>query len=221
MLGENEVVEEVYDRLGNAKSHELAMKSYGVWSMLGLGERIRNAQVRGVVQESIARDFIREFLPPGLGIKSGLVFDAAKKKMSPQIDAIIYRGVPLLEFTDAVVVQKEQVKAVFEIKTFIAHTAIFGRKTPSGRKNPDTGLAREFRQRKDFLPEGAKYILFAFELRSGSEDSEILERMKAICDCYGILIRRASKTAKKAGKESQYNFDKSVSKLIKWLRDLS
>lgn len=42
------------------------------------------------------------FLPAGFGLKSGLVFDAKRKETSPQCDAIIYKGVPLLEFTDVV-----------------------------------------------------------------------------------------------------------------------
>ena len=103
--------EELYKALGEAKCEELAKKSWSLWHLLGLSEGRKSAQVRGVVQEGIARDFIREFLPQGFGLKSGLIFDADINKMSPQIDAIIYTGAPLLEFTDVVVVEKEQAKA--------------------------------------------------------------------------------------------------------------
>jgi len=105
-------MEELYKTLGYAKCVELSKKSRTFWEMLKLADTPKNAPVGGVVREGIAKDFIREFLPAGFGLKSGLVFDAENKKTSPQCDAIIYKGVPLLEFTDVVVVEKEQVKAI-------------------------------------------------------------------------------------------------------------
>ena len=75
--------------------------------------------VAGKVYECIAKDFIRGFLPTGFKIKGGLIFNVADKKLSPEIDAIIYSGAPLLEFTDAVVVEKEQIKAIVEIGAII------------------------------------------------------------------------------------------------------
>lgn len=84
--------------------------------MLKLSETRKSSQVGGAVLEGIAKDFIREFLPAGFRLKSGLVFDAEKKKASPQCDAIIYKGVPLLDFADVVVMEKKQVKAIVEIK---------------------------------------------------------------------------------------------------------
>ena len=74
--------------------------------MLELSDTRKNAQVRGVVLESIAKDFIREFLPTEFRVKSGLILDAEHKETSPQCDAIIYKGVPLLEFADTVIVGK-------------------------------------------------------------------------------------------------------------------
>lgn len=214
-------MKEVYEKLGKAKSEELAKKSYSFWSLLGLSESRKSAQVRGIVQEGIARDFIREFLPQGFGLKSGLIFDAQNKRMSPQIDAIIYKGVPLLEFTDVAVVEKEQVKAIFEIKSWIDQTDIFGSKS-KGVRNPNTGLARQFNQRKDFMPPDGRYILFTFELHSGSADAEVLKRLKEICSSYGIVIRREPRTERNAGKEARVtNFDGSVGRLIEWLRNLS
>jgi len=98
-------MEEPYRTLGEAKCEELAKKSWSLWHMLELSETRKSAQVGGVVLEGIAKDFIREFLPMGFGIKGGLVFDVESEKTSPQCDAIIYRGVPFLEFTDVVVVE--------------------------------------------------------------------------------------------------------------------
>jgi len=213
--------EELYRSLGEAKCEELAKKSWSLWHMLKLSDTRKSAQVGGAVREGIAKDFIREFLPPGFGLKSGLVFDATSKKISPQCDAIIYKGVPLLEFTDIVVVEKEQVKAIFEIKAWIDQPAIFGTKS-RGVRDPNSGLAYEFKRRKDFVPAGAKYILFAFELHSGYLDAEVLKRLEEICDSYAIVIRREPLAERKRGKEPRVtNFNSSVSRLIEWLRNLS
>ena len=160
-------MEELYKTLGNAKCVELSKKTETLWTIQELSETRKSGQVYGVVMEGIAKDFVREFLPTGFGIKSGLVFDTETKRTSPQCDAIIYRGVPLLEFTDVVVVEKEQVKAIFEIKAWIDQGTIFGRKSQGGRK-PGSGLARGFERRRCFLPAEARYILFAFALSSSS-----------------------------------------------------
>lgn len=58
-------------------------------------------------------------------------------------------------------VVKEQVKAIVEIKGQIQRTEIFGRKGES-TINVNTSLAKHFRQRKEFLPEGAKYTCSPF-----------------------------------------------------------
>jgi len=218
-------MEELYRTLGEAKCVELSKKSRTFSDMLKLADTPKNAPVGGVVREGIAKDFIREFLPAGFGLKSGLIFDAKSKKTSPQCDAIIYKGVPLLEFTDVVVVEREQVKAIFEIKSWIDQGTIFGRKIKGTKdRNPKSGLASAFKRRKDFLPAEAKYILLAFSLSSSSNDNEVVERLNKICGCrenhgsYAIILRWEPK---KEQKPNIYNFDNSVSRLIKWLRNLS
>ena len=212
-------MEELYKTLGEAKCEELSKKSRTFWEMLKLPSSRKNAPVGGAVREGIAKDFIRELLPPGFGLKSGLIFDAQAKKISPQCDAIIYKGVPLLEFTDVVVAEKEQVKAIFEIKAFIDQGTIFGRKIKSTKdRNPKSGLAREFERRRCFLPAEAKYILFAFGLSSSSNDNEVVKRLNEICHSYAIVLRWEPK---KEQKPNIYNFDNSVSRLIEWLRNLS
>ena len=214
-------MEELYKTLGDAKCEELAKKSWSLWHMLKLSDTRKSAQVGGIVREGIAKDFIKEFLPPGFGLKSGLVFDTNTKKMSPQIDAIIYKGAPLLEFADVVVVEKQQVKAIFEIKSWIDQPMIFGAKK-EGARNLNSRLAYGFKKGRDFLPSEAKYILFAFELHSASPDAEVLKRLKEICDSYAIVIRREPLVERKRGKEPRViNFDNSVSRLIEWLRNLS
>ena len=212
-------MEKLYETLGYAKCVELSKKSRTFWEMLELSESRKNAPVGGVVREGIAKDFIREFLPAGFGLKSGLIFDAEGKRTSPQCDAIIYKGVPLLDFTDIVVVEKEQVKAIFEIKAWIDQGTIFGKKTQDARKL-DSGLALTFKHRKGFLPTGARYILFAFSLSSSSPNAQVLERLKnkEICDSYAIILRWETKRGKEP---TVYNFDNSVSWLIEWLRNLS
>ena len=218
-------MEELYETLGKAKCVELSKKSRTFSDMLKLADTPKNAPVGGVVREGIAKDFIREFLPAGFGLKSGLVFDAEKKKTSPQCDAIIYKGVPLLEFTDVVVVEKEQVKAIFEIKAFIDQGTIFGRKIKGTKdRNPKSGLASAFKRRENFLPAEAKYILFAFGLSSSSNDNEVVKRLNKICGCrenhgsYAIILRWEPK---KRHKPNTYNFDNSISRLIEWLRNLN
>jgi len=122
-----------------------------------------------------------------------------------------------LEFTDVVVVEKEQVKAIFEIKSWIDTTAIFGDKDKgAGYRTPATGLFKAFEDRRRFLdPEAAKYILFAFELAAKKQDSEVINRLKQISNMYAIVSRR------KIGRHWDLDFDNSVSELIEWLRNLS
>ena len=208
--------EDLYRTLGEAKCVELSKKSRTFWEMLGLSESRKSAQVGGAVREGIAKDFIREFLPLGFGLKNGLIFDAETKRISPQCDVIIYKGVPLLEFTDIVVVEKEQVKAIFEIKAWIDQPAIFGTRS-QGTRNPNSGLALAFEQRGKFLPADAKYILFAFSLSSSSPNAQVIERLNKICDLYAIVLRWQTR---KGGETTAYNFDNSVSRLIEWLRNL-
>ncbi len=214
-------MEELYESLGKAKCQELSQKSSTLWEMLELSQTRKNAPVGGAVLEGIAKDFIREFLPKRFGIKSGLVFNTETKEMSPQIDGIIYSGVPILEFADVVVVEKEQVKAILEVKSYIHTPAIFGEKS-GGSRDSRSGLASDFKRRRNFLPSGARYILFAFELSSGKTDAEVRKRLKKICDSYAIVLREEPKIERQKGKERwEYNFDNSVSGLIEWLRNLS
>ncbi len=211
---------DLYKTLGEAKCEELAKKSWGFWTLLELGTTRKNAQVRGVVMEGIAKDFIREFLPTGFRLKSGLIFDSRAKNMSPQIDAIIYSGVPLLDFTDAVVVEKEQVKAIFEIKSWVDQTNLFGHKS-AGIRNPNSGLFAELHQRKPFLQTNAISILFTFELHSSSRDKEVITRLREICDRFAVVIRREPLVERKKGKPGRVmDFSNSISGLIEWLRNL-
>ena len=210
----------IYEILGQAKSLELSSKSKTFWDVRGVSESRKNAQVGGIVLEGLGRDFIREFLPPECELKSGLVFDSEIKTMSPQCDGIIYNGAPLLNFTDVVLVEKEQVRAIVEIKTYIDQTSIFGALRGKTR-DQNTGLASHYIQSKNFLPSKAKYILFAFDLWSSSNDAEVIERLKEISDLYAIIRRFEPKAELKAGKKREVpNFDGSVSRLIKWLRSL-
>jgi hypothetical protein len=146
----------IYETLGKAKSIELSRK-FGTFSeMLDFSKTRKSAQVAGLVLEGVARDFMREFLPAEFELKSGLIFDRENKRMSLQCDAIIFKGVPLLGYTDVVLVDKEQVKAVIELKTYVDQTDIFGTRR-GDKRDPNTGLALEFAQRKKFLPDGANF----------------------------------------------------------------
>jgi len=215
-------MEELYRTLGYAKSVELSKKSRTFWDMLQLSESRKNAVVGGTVREGIAKDFIRELLPPRLRLKSGLVYDAAGKILSPQCDAIIYSGVPLLEYTDIVVAEKKQVKAIIEIKAWIDQGTLFGSKIQGTQsRNPNTGLFSAYISRRGFLSEGAKYILFAFQLHSAQPDEYVAVRLREVCDDFAIILRREPVTEQHSGKDPWvYNFDNSVSRLIEWLRIL-
>ena len=186
-------MEELYRTLGYAKCVELSKKSRTFWEMLKLADTPKNAPVGGVVREGIAKDFVREFLPAGFGLKSGLVFEA-----------------------------------ICEIKSWIDQGTIFGRKIKGTKdRNPKSGLASEFKRRKDFLPAEAKHILFAFALSSSSTDAQVIERLNEnkieikTCDIYAIVLRWEPQIERKRGRESHYNFDNSISRLIEWLRNLS
>ncbi len=121
-------MEELYRTLGYAKCVELAKKTETLWQVLDLSDTRKSGQVYGTALEGIVKDFISEFLPAGFGIQSGAVFDTETKRISPQIDDIIYWGVPLLKLTDVVVVEKEQVKAILEVESWINITSTFGKK---------------------------------------------------------------------------------------------
>lgn len=210
----------IYKTLGEAKSLELSRKSKTLWDVQHLSQSRKSAQVAGIVLEGIGRDFIREFLPAGFELKSGLVFDAEKRILSPQCDGIIYSGAPLLNFTDVVLVEKEQARAIIEIKAYIDQTGIFGALKGKTR-DPNTHLASEYLRRKEFLRPGDKYILFAFDLWSSASDAEVIERLRQISDVYAIVRRFEPRSERKTGKEREVpNFDESISRLIKWLRTL-
>jgi len=216
------MVNDLYKTLGLAKCEELAKKSWGIWTLLDLGDTRKNAQVLGGVIEGITKDFIREFLSQELRLKSGLIFDSERKIISPQIDAIIYTGAPLLDYTDTAVVEKEQVKAIVEIKSVITQTDIFGSKRKNSReRDSDSGLYAQIHRIKPFLPNNALSIIFTFELHSGASDKEVIERLGQISDRFAAVIRREPLFERKKGKPGRVSdFNDSVSDLIKWLRML-
>ncbi len=213
----------MYKTLGLAKCEELSKKSWGIWTLLDLGDTRKNAQVLGVVIEGITKDFIREFLPPELKLKSGLIFDNERREVSPQIDAIIYRGAPLLDYMDTTVVEKEQVRAIVEIKSVITQTDIFGPKRKNTEeRNPESGLYSQLARIKQFLPDGAASVLFTFELHSATPDNDVIRRLRKICDRFAVVIRREPVTERKRGKPDRVtDFNDSVSELIEWLRHLN
>ena len=108
-----------------------------------------------------------------------------------------------------------------EVKSYIYTTTIFGEKSGDSRAS-GSGLAHAFEQRRTFLPLGARYILFAFGLYSGYPDAKVIARLKEICCSYAVILREEPKVERERGKERWvYNFDNSVSELIKYLRNLS
>jgi len=126
----------------------------------------------------------------------------------------------LLDYTDVAIVQKKNVKEIFEIKGWIAENDIFGQKTNSGR-NPKTGLIQQYSRLKPFLPPTSPYILFAFSLISASPTNAVINRLKKISDMYAIIAREVPRKERPTLQEDViYNLDNSVSKLIEWLRNL-
>ena len=205
-------MEELYRTLGNDKSREVFRKYMTLSNLYEMAKRgTRNPQIAGKVYEGIAKDFIREFLPPGFRVKSGLIFDVDKRKLSPEIDAIIYRGVPFLEFTDAVIVEQEQVEAILEIKSSIGTNDIF----------EDEELLKASEDRRRFIQATAKYILFAFASESSRQDDEVDNRLRQISNMYVIVGKKKIGQSWKSDANLEFNFKESVSGLIKYLRNLS
>lgn len=217
------MVNELYKTLGLAKCEELAKKSWGIWTLLGLGKSRKSSQVLGMVIEGIVKEFIREFLPDEFGLKSGLIFDNDSKEISPQIDAIVYEGVPLSSYYDIAIVEKKQVRAAVEVKSVITQTDIFGSKNRDGiSRNPESGLYDQLARIKKFLPKGATSIVFTSELHSAASDEEVTQRLKEICDRFAAVIRREPLIERKRGKPDRVlDFNDSVSELIEWLRNLN
>jgi len=215
-------MKELYTTLGDAKSREVFRKYMTLSNLYEMAKhRTRNPQVAGKVYEGIAKDFIREFLPPGFRMKGGLIFDVEKKKLSPEIDAIIYRGVPFLEFTDAVIAEQKQVEAILEIKSWIGTADIFGDiNKKSGNRDPSSQLFSKFEDRRDFIQPTAKYILFAFALGSNEQNDKVINRLEHICDMYAIVGRKKIGHPWKNDNDFEFNFKESVSELIKYLRNL-
>ncbi len=213
---------ELYKNLGEAKSREVFRKYMTLSNLYKMAKhRTRNPQVAGKVYEGIAKDFIRGFLPTGFRIKGGLIFDVAKRKLSPEIDAIIYRGVPFLEFTDAVIAEQKQVEAILEIKSWIGTADIFGDMNKrSGNRNPNSRLFSKFRDRKDFIQPTAKYILFTFALGSNEQNDKVINRLKEISDTYAIVGRKMIGHTWGGDYDFDFDFDGSISELIKYLRNL-
>lgn len=211
-----------YSTLGESKCQELIQKAESLWSFLDLSNTRKSSQVYGRVLEGIAKDFIREFLPTQFKIKSGLVFDNERNTMSPEIDGIIYEGAPLLDFTDVAVVQKKQVRAIVEVKSYINITNLFGELKSDESRDPNTYLADDFNRRKGFVPSGAKYVLFAYELQLELDNTQVIKRLNSVCDNYAIVLRYKPKIDRETGKENwYYNLNDSVSWFIKWLRNMS
>jgi hypothetical protein len=210
-----------YDELGWAKSRELYEKYNTLFSIYSISKvGTRSKQIGGTVPEGIAKDFVREFLPAKFRIKSGLIFDEKTTELSPQIDAIIYEGVPLLDYTDVAIVEKENVKGIFEVKSWVAENDIFGQKTKRGR-DPKTGLFEQYAKLKPFLPPKSPHTLFVFSLSSASPTKIVINRLKQISDMYAIIGRGVPRSERAALQEDTiYNLDNSVSKLIEWLRNL-
>ena len=205
-------MEELYKTLGDDKSREVFRKYMTLSNLYEMAKPgTRNSQVAGKVYEGIAKDFIREFLPVGFKIKGGLIFNVADKKLSPEIDAIIYRGVPFLEFTDAVIVEQEQVGAIFEVKSWIGTTNIF----------EDEELFKASEDRRRFIQPTAKYILFAFALESNRQDDEVDNRLRQISNMYVIVGKKKIGQSWESDADLEFNFKESVSRLIEWLRNLS
>ena len=89
-----------------------------------------------------------------------------------------------------------------------------------GRKSAHVGsvvresIAKDFI--REFSPLEANYILFAFALSSASTDGEIIGRLKEICDSYAVILRWEPKIEQNRRKKPEvYNFDNSISELIK------
>jgi len=185
-------MEDLYKTLGDAKCQELSSKYDTLSGIYGMAKGGRKStQIGGIVPEGLARDFIREFLPAGFKIKGGLIFDAETKELSRQIDAIIYRGVPLLEFTDVVITEKNQVQAILETKSWIDKTLLFGEKDKETKERISlSGLFKQFEERKPFIPASAKYILFTFTLDSKERNDKVIDRLRQVCDIYAIVRRK-------------------------------
>lgn len=213
---------ELYKNLGEAKSREVFRKYMTLSNLYEMAKhRTRNPQVAGKVYEGIAKDFISEFLPAGYKIKGGLIFNVDEKKLSPEIDAIIYRGVPFLEFTDAVIAEKNQVEAILEIKSWIGSADIFGEMNKkTGNRDANSGLLNKFQERRLFIQPTAKYVLFSFTLGSNAKNNIITSRLESICDMYAIISRKKIGHRWSNDADFEYNFDESVSGLIRYLRSL-
>jgi hypothetical protein len=212
-----------YPRVGHSKARELYVKNEATLRVL-TKERTKK-EVRDVVQEGIVREFMEQFIPRGWEVGRGFVYDPDTKKHSPEIDAILYTGPPLMEFGDVVVTEKSQTKLMVEVKSWAKLADLFGkplkdrkgktRKKDDGTilRDPNTDFQTFYRERSSF---GEKYVLFIFSLEVSKKipDQMIWNSMNKLSDMWVVVWR-------KSGKKKLFDYGNSVSKFIEQLRTLN
>lgn len=209
-----------YPRVGHSKAKELYVKNEATLRVLTKDSTQK--EVRDVVQEGIVREFIGQFIPRGYEVGRGFVYDPSTKKHSPEIDAILYTGPPLMEFGDIVVTEKSQTKLMVEVKSWAKLADLFGkplkdkkgkaRKTKDGTvlRDPNTDFQTFYRERNPF---GDKYALFIFSLEVSKKipDEMIWSSMNKLSDIWVVVWR-------KSGKKKSFDYGNSVSKFIEQLK---
>ncbi|UCF08555.1 MAG: hypothetical protein JSW28_02375 [Thermoplasmata archaeon] len=210
-----------HPRVGHSKTKELYVKNTTALRLLEIDGPQKG--VRDLVQGGIVREFIEQYLPKGCEVGRGFVYDLRMKKHSPEIDAIVYKGPPLIRYGDFVITDKGQTLLMVEVKHMARKGDIFGKslkdrkgKTLKGKdgaplRDSKTDFQVLYRERRNF---GYQYVLFVFamEISQKIPDEDIKKGFYKMSDIWVVVWR-------KKGKKKSFDYENSVSKFIETLRN--
>jgi hypothetical protein len=87
--------------------------------MKWIEEFVSHASSVGNYYEGITRDMLAEFLPSGVRVGTGFIFDSLRRRCSPQLDILIYSDLkesPIYRRGEFVIVQPASVVGICEVK---------------------------------------------------------------------------------------------------------
>ena len=212
----------IHPRIGRSKARELYIKYQAPMRVLTKGKQQK--ELRSLIQKGIVREFLGQYIPRDYNVAWGIVYDTAGKKHSSEIDGIVYRWPPVLDFADIVVTDKKRTKLVVMVKGNVKTNDLLGTplKDKKGKPRKDkqgtplrdskTELLSMYNENRDF---GKKYVLFIFSLEVSKKipDSDIQHRLNELSDIWVVVW-------KKDKKGMSFDYGNSVSLFMERMKTL-
>ena len=213
---------EIHPEVGRSKAKELYIKYQAGLQILKKGKQQK--RLSGIVQKGIVREFIGQYIPKGHYVSWGIVYDAAKKRHSSKIDAIVYDWPPVLDFADVVMAEKKRTEMVVMVKDKVNINDLFGRPVTDKKGKPKkdkygmllrdskTELLPKYNENREF---GKKYVLFIYSLDVSKNipDSDIKARLSELSDIWVVVW-------KKDGTKKSFDYGRSVTIFMERLKAL-